>query len=599
MTIKFQYKIAFVILVAVLQTTFAQKKDENIGTEVVNVVKPYTPTISDAFKVKETPVLDDEETLKKELINYNIFSLPVASTFTPSKGSAAGVDKTAQERLFKNYATLGFGSYASVNAELFITENIDATDYFAGMLRNQSAQGNIKGVDLDDKFYDTALDLTYGSKQQAYSWNADLGYQNQVYNWYGLPENFGVNLSDADRATLINGINPQQTYHNFYLGGKITTNDSFFNQATVKYNRFWDAYGSAENRFFIKPTFKFSIGESFIKTNFTLDYLNSSFENAFPIDVDAPSATSFANKSSYLILGANPNFQIRRDDLTLNFGVELVYLSTLKNQFQGTDFGSESDFFVYPKITASYKVVGNIMIAYAGAEGGLQQNSYRDFTNQNPFVSPTLLIAPTDSQYDIYVGLKGKLSNNISYNIRGAYASEKNKALFKSNDYSQADTNENYIFGNSFNVVYDNMKTVSFFGELKADFSKNVAFGINGTFATYTNDFEEEAWNLPQIKLGASLDVNITDKWFAGANVFFVGERMDFQEDKSFTTIGNNVKTLEGYLDANLNLGYKYNQRLTAFLKGNNIANQAYEKWLNYPVQQFQVMLGASYKFDF
>ncbi|MFN8325804.1 MAG: hypothetical protein U0T80_08635 [Flavobacteriaceae bacterium] len=30
----------------------AQKKDDNIGTEVVNVVKPYSPTISDAFKVK-------------------------------------------------------------------------------------------------------------------------------------------------------------------------------------------------------------------------------------------------------------------------------------------------------------------------------------------------------------------------------------------------------------------------------------------------------------------------------------------------------------------------------------------------------------------
>ena len=46
---KFQY-----ILLTALFTTIqisAQKKDENIGTEVVNVVKPYTPTISDAFKV--------------------------------------------------------------------------------------------------------------------------------------------------------------------------------------------------------------------------------------------------------------------------------------------------------------------------------------------------------------------------------------------------------------------------------------------------------------------------------------------------------------------------------------------------------------------
>ena len=55
------------------------------------MVKPYTPTISDAFKVKEVPTLDDEETLTKKEIKYNIFSFPVASTFTPAKGKAAAV----------------------------------------------------------------------------------------------------------------------------------------------------------------------------------------------------------------------------------------------------------------------------------------------------------------------------------------------------------------------------------------------------------------------------------------------------------------------------------------------------------------------------
>ena len=85
MTNKIQYKIAVLTLFAGLQTTFAQKKDENIGTEVVNVVKPYTPTISDAFKVKETPTLEDDDNTKREEIKYNIFSFPVASTFTPSK----------------------------------------------------------------------------------------------------------------------------------------------------------------------------------------------------------------------------------------------------------------------------------------------------------------------------------------------------------------------------------------------------------------------------------------------------------------------------------------------------------------------------------
>lgn len=596
---KINYKVLIIILLAGFQSAFAQKKDENIGTEVINVVKSYTPTISDAFKVKETPTLDDEETAKKEVIKYNIFSFPVASTFTPEKGRAAAVDKTPQERLYNNYATLAFGTYASVNAELFLTHDLNDTDFVAGMLRHQSSQGNIKGIKLDDKFSDTGLDLTYGSKQDLYRWNVDLGYQNQVYNWYGLPQYFGNNLSDTDQKDLINSIDPSQTYHNFYIGGNIATSDSFFEKAALKYNRFWDATGSEENHVIFKPSVNLGVADYFFKLNFTVDYLNAKFDQSYPLDFVPISESDLSGESSNVILSANPNFQILKEDLTVNVGAEVTYLSVLKNNYYGIDGGTDGKLFVYPKVNASYKVVGDLMIAYAGAEGGLHQNSYRELTNSNPFLSPTQFIKPTDSQYDIYVGLKGKLTNAVSYNVRGSYLNEKDKALFISNPYTQSITNEAYVNGNSFSVTYDNLKTISFFGELKADFSKNVAFGINGTFATYNTDLQPEAWNLPEMKLSSTLDINITKKWFAGANVFFVGERFDFQVDQSFTEIGLDKRTLDAYFDANLNVGYRHNERLTAFVKANNIANQAYEKWLNYPVQQFQLLLGASYKFDF
>ena len=96
----FRYITAIVALCAGVKS-YSQKKDENIGTEVVNVVKPYTPTISDAFKVKETPVIEDEVNTDKEEIKYNIVSVPGASTFTPAKGKAAAVDKAAKEKIFK------------------------------------------------------------------------------------------------------------------------------------------------------------------------------------------------------------------------------------------------------------------------------------------------------------------------------------------------------------------------------------------------------------------------------------------------------------------------------------------------------------------
>ena len=86
-------------------------QEEDLGTEVVNVVKPYTPSVSDAFKIKATPQLDDSVSLKKKPVDYAIFSVPVASTFTPAKGQAATVEKAEPEKRYDNYATLGFGNY--------------------------------------------------------------------------------------------------------------------------------------------------------------------------------------------------------------------------------------------------------------------------------------------------------------------------------------------------------------------------------------------------------------------------------------------------------------------------------------------------------
>lgn len=593
MNIKPQYKIAFIIALAGLQGAFAQKKDENLGTEVVNVVQAYTPTISDAFKVKETPVIEDEDNSQKEEIQYNIFSFPVASTFTPAKGKAAAVDKAAREKLYNNYATLGVGNYGTVNAELFITENLSRTDYVGGMLRHLSSQGGIDAAVLDDKYYNTAIDLTYGSRQSAYSWNTDLGYQNKVYNWYGLPEEYIVGVSGED----INAIDPQQTYHSLYVGGKIAAEKSFFHDASAQYKRFWDAYGSAENRFFVKPSLDIDVMSEKIKIDFIADYVGGTFEETLnPL-------MNTGNEYSHFNLGLQPSIQYQNKELSVQLGAGLFYSMGKVNG------ESDGKFFVYPQVKASYKLVEGLLVAYAGAEGTLKQNSYADVVDQNPFVSPTLVIAPTDQQYDIYVGLKGKLANTVAYNLRGSYMNEDNRLFFQSNAAlfnnvpgPGADL-DGYAYNNSFGLVYDRLRTISFFGELKADISDNVSFGVNGSYFSYDTD-QAEAWNLPSIKVGANLDVDITEKWYAGTNIFFVGERKDIETIPDDVLIfppsySPQVVTLKSYFDLNAHVGYKYSERLTGFLRLNNIASQDYERWVNYPVQGFQFLVGASYKFNF
>ncbi|MVO10830.1 TonB-dependent receptor [Flavobacterium sp. TP390] len=581
-------KIYFSTTIALFLTyaSFSQVKDENIGSEVVNIVKAYTPTISDAFKVKETPVLEDEDNMQKEEIKYNIFSFPVASTFTPAKGKAAAVDKSEREKIYRNYATLGFGNYATANAELFITENFGRNSYVGGMLRHLSSQGGIKDVVLDDKYYNTSLDVTYGTRERDMSWNVDLGLKNQIYNWYGLPTENIVFTDDQIRA-----IDSQQSYNTIALGGKLTMDKSFLNEASLQFKRFSDAFGSGENRFLVKPNFDIDVMEQKIKANFIVDYVGGTFEKDFQGADEI--------KYSHVIFGTKPSILYQQDDLSVNLGVGVFYTT---GKINGE---SDGKIFVYPNVKASYRIVGDILVGYAGAEGGLNQNSYAEFVDQNPFVSPTLLVGPTDNKYDIYVGLKGKLANAVAFNVRGSIKNEDYKPLFVSNTYVFGNTNtEGYTNGNSFEVVYDNVKTASIFGEIKADFSKHVSFGINGTYNNYTTDNQTEAWNLPQLNIGTTLDFDITDKWYVGANIFFVGERKDRVSVQDISAVfPPNFQlqevTLDSYFDLNAHIGYKYNERLTAFLRGNNLANQQYNRWANYPVQGVQVVLGANYKFDF
>ena len=563
---------------------FAQEKKGTIGAEEVNVVKSFSPTVSDAFKIKETPMLDDKGNAQKETVKYTVLPFPVASTFTPAKGVAASVEKAKAQRLFENYASLGIGNYGTLQGSLFVYKKLQARDFIGASFQHHSSQGGINDVLLDDHFYDTKLDLFYGVKESDYSWDIAGGFQSQTYNWYGLPADFGSSLTPSERNDLINGIAPEQKYNTITLSGNFAMDESMLDETKMKFHHFTDAFGSSENRFSVQPIFGLDLWNEAVTSSIILDYVGGSFENNYA------KTNTDAIEYRFVNLGLAPRFAIAENDWTLQIGASLYYSLA--------PITSNNKLFFYPNFKASYKVVDDLMIFYLGADGSLKQNTYRDFVNENPFLSPTLLIQPTDSKYNLFAGLKGKLANSVSYNVSASYLNEGNKALFKANNYTESSANEPYAFGNSLGIVYDDVKTMSLFAELKADFSRNVAFGINATLNTYTTDVQAEAWNLPTMKINSTLDVVITDKWFAGAKVFFVGERKENQFNTDLVTNSTSI-TLPSYFDVNLNVGYKYSERITAFLKANNIANQTYQKWLNLPVQGFQIVAGASYKFDF
>lgn len=561
--------LTVVLLLLIFNFSVAQEK-ENLGTEVVNIVKPYSPTISDAFKVKETPKLNDSTNTEKKEVNYSIFSVPVASTFTPSKGKATALEKTKPIKLYDNYASFGIGNYANVLAEFYSNFEISRTDNFGLFLKHNSSQGGIDDIRLDDKFFDTKLEGNYSSRQKDMTYQINAGIEHQLYNWYGLNP-----LFETATDELINSIDSKHSYFSGFAGGSFSMEDSNFKNIKANIRYLGDSFSSSEFHISVLPEFTFPVNDYTINVDVDIDYLNGSF------DKDYAGASSI--KYSFLNTGITPSFDYITDDLSVTIGLS-GYVSVDSEN-------SDTNFYVYPKINASYRLLEEQVIVYGGLDGGLTQNSYYNLKEENPYVSPTLYMIPTSQQINGFAGIKGKLTNTLAYNLRTSYGKENDKSLFILNPSKGMNVGlEGYEYGNSFAVVYDDITTLSVFGELNLELSENFSLGINGAFNSYDTLNQAEAWNLPEMEASLFSNFNITEKLYGGVSIFYVGERKDLWS----TT----VIDLDGYVDANMHLGYRFNDQLSFFIKGSNLFGDDYQKWVNYPVQGIQVLGGASYKFD-
>lgn len=566
---------SFLILVTSISFSQEAKKD-TLKTEEITVVKPYTPTISEAFKIKSSPSIDTKS-FKKEKVNYSIFSIPVASTFTPSKGKAQGLKRAPKERLYDNYISAGFGNYTTPSLEAFIHSGDARYNDFGMFLNYHSSAGGIKDVLLNENFSDIKADLYYKQFERNFNWKVNGGYNRQQFNYYGLPTNIIFN------ETTLNEMDEEQIYNNIYLGGTVDFDDSVFKGGSVELVNFFDAYNSNEFHLLLKPTFEFPISTEIIQTEVLIEYITGKFDQNYL-------GTSEV-KHSFLNFGLNPNFEVLRDDLSINLGAKIYYTFDLEN--------SANAFKAYPNITASYKVVDDVFILLAGVTGDLIQNTYKDFTQENPFVSPTLNVQQTDQQYKAFIGAKGKLASNIGYNVNMSYVSEKDKALFVHNQTTTDGTilvDNAYEAGNSFQVIYDNIKTINIMGEINVEISKEFQVSGNLQYANYSTTNELEAWNLPKFTATISGEYK-TDKWYAGTKIFLRGATKDFITAYEDLPTEGTIISNDSYFDLNFNGGYIFSDRLSAFGKINNVIGQNYNRYVNYPVQSIQFLAGITYKF--
>ena len=582
-------KYSFVlILIMSLGQVFSQKKPKKKDSivEVINVITSYTPTISDAFKIKKTPKIILSNTTSKKKLSYSIFSAPVASTFVPKSGVVKGIDVGKKERLFDNYLALGFGNYTTPFIEFFLHQNRKFETDYGIYLKYTSSENGVKNTFLNNEFSTLNLGGFYLKEERGFTWKIGGNMYQKQYNWYGLP-----NIS-FDNNT-INSIAAKQTYGFYEVESEVVFEDSYFDNIKGALSLFDDKFGSKEVGFLLKPSLKIPLG--FISKNLSelelqtnINYLQGEFEQNYLNNSNI--------KYSFFNLGIHPVYRVNWNKLSIKLGSKIYLTSDIEN--------SLTDILAYPDLEITYPVITNLINFYAGAGGDLYMNSFQKFSEQNPFVSPTLFLTQTNEQYNLFGGINGTISSNISFNVKASYKSDEDHALFvrnnsKSNGVFNASTSLlGYEYGNSFNVFYDDISTLSIFGEIEIDASKRFSIGATIQTNSYTTTFQQEAWNLPKIE-GAIYGKYKNNNWYANANIFFVGSRMDVQYNGTFPSTIASIESLDAFTDMNLNGGYHFSDFFSAFVKLNNILGTDYDRYANYNVLGFQALAGITYKFDF
>ncbi len=549
-------------------------QDDKLGTKVIDIVKPYSPTVADAFKQREAAPPKDSVTVPKKKINYTIYSVPVASTFVPDKGrpSQVPISKGKTEQYYDSYIALGFGSYTTFLGDAYVSLPISKESDFSVDVQHHSSQNNVEGIDTDSNFSNTDLQAAYRYANKDYFFGASVNVGHRLIHWYGV--------EDKSYLPLISGVKLRQNYLDGGVKAYLGVNNSVFRRADILLQGIRDDFDSGEFQVQFKPSLGFEFNnEQSLAVDFDVNYLTGSFERSF----------STTNKIDYQwsLLGIRPSYHFVIEDFSAKVGAGLYYVSG-KEEMDG------SNFKIYPDVEVAYNAFGENFIIYAGAGGNVEQLTYREQSRINPFVSPTLHFKPMITSYDIFGGIKGKLVGALSYDVKAHYGRVENLPMFQANPKITT-IDKAYQYDNSYTIVYDKAMVYGLSGEVKGVVANQFTMGVLLKVDSFVPDNEKESWNIPMFSSTILTDFQVVPNWYIGADLFYIGDRKDIKHNLKGAT--QEVITLDGYFDVNLHTDYTIAKQWTIFLNANNLTSKNYQRWTNYPVQGLQILGGVKYRF--
>jgi hypothetical protein len=518
----------------------------------IDITSSFKPVLREAVKINFNAAAPLADTSKPRL-TYNIPQSNLLLGYLPSplKPVALQIDSVTAWK-YSNYIKAGIGNVHIPYIQAGFSFGDGKNSFFNIFANEYTSKGKLP---FQKNNY-TAVSAAGTVRTAAnLEWNGSLGFKAEDYFFYGYQPATLIFTKDQLRQRF-------QTY-----GGKISLRNLIPTEYGLTYNPNIkvdvfsgqnDPGKATETNTVLNLPLSKTFGRSFgFNLGFTADLTN----------YKDPNKSTIQNNLYYV----SPAVQLKTPNMFLSTGV--------------TPSWDNKAFTLLPNIMADITTNDQRFTIQAGWIGYYDKGAYQRFAGLNPWIiQPNKLLNTRVNE--IYGGFKGSLLDHITYSAKVGFVEHHNMPLFV-NDATD---------GKTFLTVYSSLvQAVQMHGEIGLTQGENFNWTSGLTINQYSKVQDQKApWGLSKMEANSSLRWQLFKDFYLKGDLFFY-------DGVPYRRIVNNkeedYKGQSGF-DLSTGLEFKITKQLNLWLQLNDLFNNKYERWHQYPVYGFNILGGIVFSFN-
>lgn len=560
--------MALIALPALAQQQ-AQPRDTTLNRTVV-VEQEYNPIITDASKVNVLPKVEQPVVNKKE-VEYAVTSTPASDI--PAGTMQAYTGKETQPVTPPGYIRLGYGNYNNLDAYANYLFRLSDRDKLNVNFNMTGMNGELdmpsyrtsKPDEWDAFYYRTRASIDYLHQFNRIDLDiaGHFGLSNFNYRPYSVFNKQKFTSGDAH-------VGLKSTDETLPLQFRAETNLMLYSrqQGYIQSNQ-----SVTETLIRTKADVTGAINDEQL-VGIAAEMNNLLYD---PRQFGSQNETLFFNRTT---VNLNPYYELNSDSWRLHIGAN-VDLS----------FKNGKGFYASPDIDLAY-IFSDSYVLYAKATGGRLLNDFRRLEQENPYAGFSHPITDTYGQVDARIGFKASPATGFWFNLFGGYQNFKNDlypmmgdlvggqgGVFT--DYSQTNSN-NFQAGAQISYAYKDLFSFS------ADATYYHWDADDLTLDSETVNYNDALLMKPEFKIGLQVEARPIP-----ALLLNIGYQYIYRAEPYYFI----QKRLSAINNLSFGASYYLFKGVSIYAKADNLLNQEYQYYLDYPTQGINFVGGLSFRF--